>query len=292
MANSEEKFHKRRLRTSYFSVVISITLVLFMLGIFGTLLFQAENMAKSVRENFTFTVILKNDASEGDVRQFQKELELSEKVVSTEYITKDQAADELQESLGEEFVDFLGYNPLSDVIEVRLKSDFVNKENITSFEGEVLQGGLVQEVNYDPDLLDLVNDNIKRIGTIMLGAALLLILVSIALINSSIRLSIYSRRFTIKTMQLVGATKIFIQKPFMGQSVKLGLIGGVVSTLLLGTVYYFGQDTMQTIGLMMDPVMFAIIAAGMILFGTFLAWSCTFFAVKRYLKLKTDELYF
>lgn len=279
------------MRTSYLSVVVSITLVLFMLGVFGTLLLQAENMARNVRENFTFTVILKNDATEGEVRQFQKELELSDEVVGTEFITKDEAAEELQESLGEEFVDFLGYNPLSDVIEVRMRSEFVNQASIEAFEKEVLERGLVSEVAYDPDLLSLVNENIRRIGTILLGASLLLIIVSIALINSSIRLSIYSRRFTIKTMQLVGATKLFIQKPFISKSARLGLIGGILAAALLGTAQYFGKDTLSTLGMSFDLTMFALIAGGMIVFGTILAWCCTFVAVNRYLKLKTDDLY-
>lgn len=291
MANSEAKFYKRRLRSSYLSVVVSITLVLFMLGIFSTMLLQAEDMARQIRENFTFTVLLNNNASEGDVRQFQKELELSEKVVGTDYITKDQAADELEAELGEEFVEYLGYNPLSDVIEVHMNADFVSSGNVENFETELRESGLVSDVSYDPNLLSLVNENIKKIGTYLLGGALLLIFISIAMINSSIRLSIYSKRFTIKTMQLVGATKPFIQRPFMWQSVKLGLIGGLIASVLLYGIMEFGKSDFLTWGLQSSLEMMAITFGGMILFGIFLAWSCTFFAVKRYLNLKTDDLY-
>lgn len=292
MGNSEEKFHKRRLRSSYLSVVVSITLVLFMLGVFGTLLLQADDLARHVRENFTFEVLLQEDASEADVRQFQKELELSEQVVSTEFISKEEAAASFQEELGEEFVDFLGYNPLSDVIEIRMSAEYVNAESIEAFESNLSDRGIVQEVVYDRNLVELVNENIRRIGMILLGAALLLIIVSIALINSSIRLSIYSRRFTIKTMQLVGATKLFIQKPFMAQSARLGLISGVIASSLLGIILWFGRDQLLTVGIEFQPEIFAMIVGGMLVFGSFLAWSCTFIAVNRYLKLKTDQLYF
>lgn len=291
MATTEAKFYKRRLRSSYLSVIVSITLVLFMLGTFATMLLQADNMARQIRENFTFTVMLKNDASEGDVRQFQKELEVSEKVVSTDFITKDQAAEELQATLGEEFVEFLGFNPLSDVIEVHMQSDFVSQGSIEDFENEIRESGLVSDVAYDPDLLDLVNENIKRIGTILLGGALLLIIISIAMINSSIRLSIYSKRFTIKTMQLVGATKLFIQRPFMMQSIRLGFIGGLLATGLLFGAMELGKENFISWGLSASVEMIAMIGGAMIVFGTFLAWSCTFFAVNRYLKLKTDDLY-
>lgn len=291
MANSEDKFYKRRLRSSYISVVVSIALVLFMLGTFATMLLQAEDMARQIRENFTFTVLLKNTSSEGDVRQFQKELELSDKVVGTDFITKDQAAEELEAELGEEFVEYLGYNPLSDVIEVHMTSEFVSNGDVEAFETELRESGLVSDVSYDPNLLNLVNDNIKRVGTYLLGGAILLIFISIAMINSSIRLSIYSKRFTIKTMQLVGATKPFIQRPFMAQSVKLGLIGGVIATALLMVILEFGKSNFSSWGMEATPEMMAITGGGMIVFGAFLAWSCTFFAVKRYLNLKTDDLY-
>lgn len=292
MAGTEEKFHKRRLRSSYLSVVISITLVLFMLGVFATLALKAQDVSRKLLEDYAFTVMLKTDAQEADVRQFQKELELSEKVISTEFISRDEAAEELQESLGEEFVEFLGFNPLSDAIEIKMQYNFVNRNDVEAFKDEILKTGIVTDVAYDPNVLDLVNENIRRVGTGILIGAVLLILISIALINSSIRLAIYSKRFTIKTMQLVGATKTFIQRPFLSQSTQLGIIGGLLGAGLLGTLLYLGKDQFATVGLTYDLPFIAMILGGMIVFGVVLAWACTFVAVKRYLKLKTNELYF
>ncbi len=292
MARSEEKFHKRRLRSSYLSVIISITLVLFMLGTFGTVVLKSDEITRGLLEDYAFTVMLKNDAPEADVRQLQKELELSDKVVSTEFVPKEEAAIELQESIGEDFVDFLNYNPLSDAIVVKMQYNFVNTDDVEAFKDDLLQSGLIIDVAYDPNVLDIVNANIRRISTGLLIGAVLLILISIALINSSIRLSIYSKRFTIKTMQLVGATKTFIQKPFMRQSAQLGIFGGVLASIMLGGIFYFGRDAIAAMNLNIDLPFALMIFGGMIVFGSFLAWSCTFVAVKRYLKLKTDELYY
>ncbi|MDX5325545.1 MAG: permease-like cell division protein FtsX [Bacteroidota bacterium] len=292
MAQSFEKFNRRRLRSSYFSVTISIALVLFLLGLLGMLVINANELARQVRESFELSVNLSADAGEADVRELQKSLELRPEVRATEFIPKEQAAEDLQEDLGEDFVDFLGYNPLQDVIVVRLTSDFVEQGGVKAFEDELMSNALVQEVVYDPDLLELINENIKKIGIFLIGGALLLLLVSIALINSSIRLSIYSRRFLIKTMQLVGATRGFIQKPFMWQSMKLGLMGGIIASLLLSGLFIYLRENRPDLGLFTQPLHMGIIAAGLLITGVILAWLSTFFAVNKYLKLKTDELYF
>jgi cell division transport system permease protein len=218
MSNREEKFNKRRLRTAYFSVSISIALVLFMIGVLSVLVLNARTLAREMRENFTFTLLLKADAPEVDMRQLVKELQLMDYVKETEFISKDEAAEILQDELGEDFVDFLGYNPLSDALDIRLNADYVVTNEIEKIKNELSEHPLVTEVVYDPNLIQLVNENIERIGLILLGAIVLLLVIAIALINSSIRLTIYSRRFLIKTMQLVGATKGFIQKPFLARA--------------------------------------------------------------------------
>lgn len=293
MVKTEEKFHKSRLRSSYLSVVMSITAVLLMLGAVGVMGMKLDDITKKLLEEYAFTVMLKNDAPEADVRQFQKQLDLSDEVISTEYISREEAANEFQETLGEDFVDFLGYNPLSDAIEIRMKYNFVNTNDVERFKNELLESGVVSDIAYDPNVLDSVNAFVKRYGTITLIIWIVMIFISIALINSSIRLSIYSKRFTIKTMQLVGATKTFIQRPFMKQSAVLGAIGGVIASgILTGLAYYSNIKGFTTEELTIDMELMAIISGAIILFGTFLAWSCTFVAVKRYLKLKTDELYY
>ncbi|NVK05038.1 MAG: hypothetical protein HWD92_09445 [Flavobacteriia bacterium] len=293
MVKTEEKFHKSRLRSSYLSVVMSITAVLLMLGAVGVMGLKLDDITKKLLEEYAFTVMLKNDAPEADVRQFQKQLDLSDQVISTEFITKEEAANEFQETLGEDFVDFLGYNPLSDAIEIRMKYNFVNTNDVESFKNELLESGVVSDIAYDPNVLDSVNAFVKRYGTITLIVWIVMIFISIALINSSIRLSIYSKRFTIKTMQLVGATKTFIQRPFMKQSAVLGAVGGLIaSAILTGMAYYSNSKGFTTEELTIDMELMLMISGAIILFGTFLAWSCTFVAVKRYLKLKTDELYY
>lgn len=292
MANSSDKYTKRRLRTSYASVVISIALVLFVLGIFGLLLLNADSISKHVRENFAITVLLHNDASEVNVKQFQKSLDLSEYVKSTEYISKEEAAKELEKELEEDFLEFLGYNPLMNAIEIKLNAEFVNPEKLTALEKEYSNSEIVREVVYDKPLIQLMNDNIERIGIILIGGCILLALIAIGLINSSIRLSIYSKRFLIKTMQLVGANKSFIQRPFIWRSFRHGLLGGLLSSaLIFGLIYYGGTQSVDFKELQSFELI-SILLGGIIVMGIFISMSCTFFALKKYLKLKTDQLYF
>jgi cell division transport system permease protein len=292
MSNREEKFNKRRLRTAYFSVSISIALVLFMIGVLSVLVLNARTLAREMRENFTFTLLLKADAPEVDMRQLVKELQLMDYVKETEFISKDEAAEILQDELGEDFVDFLGYNPLSDALDIRLNADYVVTNEIEKIKNELSEHPLVTEVVYDPNLIQLVNENIERIGLILLGAIVLLLVIAIALINSSIRLTIYSRRFLIKTMQLVGATKGFIQKPFLARSVRLGTIGAFVAALLLAVAGLAVANYLpEIIDLMSIPLLVAVFGV-MLTLGILISLVSTWFAVNKFLKLKTDEIYY
>ena len=287
-----DRYTKRRLRSSYISVVISISLVLLVLGIFGLLLVNAGTIAREVRENFSFTVLLNNDASEVAVRQFQKSLELTPYVKSTEYISKEEAAAELKEALDEEFVEFLGYNPLMNAIAIHLKADYVNPEQLSYLESEFAKEDIVREVVYDKPLIQMMNENIERISLFLLIGCILLSLIAVGRINSSIRLSIYSRRFLIKTMQLVGATKGFIRKPFIWRSFRHGLYGSLIAIgLLVVILYYIGQNIPDFLELQ-DMKLLVVLFGGVLVMGIFISMSCTFFALKKYLKLKTDQLYF
>ncbi len=292
MKNSFEKFNRKRLRTAYLSVVISISLVLFVLGAFGFLVINAGNIARQVRENFSFSVMLKNDASPVEVKQFQKELELSPYVKNTEYISKEEAAELLKEDLDEEFVDFLGYNPLMNAIDIHLKAEYVNTEQLTFMEKEFLQKDFVREVVYDRPLIQLMNDNIERIGIVLIAGFLLLTLIAIGLINSSIRLGIYSKRFTIKTMQLVGATKGFIRKPFIFKSIQHGFLGALIASGLLYTSLYYLDQNIPDLKAAQNLNILLLVFSFLVLIGMFISMSCTFFAMKKYLRLKTDQLYF
>lgn len=292
MANNPAKYTRRRLRSSYASVVISISLVLFVLGLFGLLLLNAESISKEVKENFAINLLLKDDASEVEVKQFQKSLDLSEYVKGTEYISKDEAAEELKMELEEEFIEFLGYNPLLNAIELKLKAEFVVPEKLKELEEEFSSNNLVSEVVYDKPLIQLMNDNIERIGLFLIVGCILLSLIAIGLINSSIRLSIYSKRFLIKTMQLVGANKTFIQRPFIWKSFQHGLVGGIIACSLIFGLLYYLVNNYPEIAVMKDSKLIAILFAGVVAMGIFISMSCTFFALKKYLKLNTDQLYF
>lgn len=292
MSNLPDKFTRRRLRSAYLSVIISISLVLFVLGVFGLLVLNAKVIANKVKEDFAITVLLNNDAPEVEVRQFQKSLELSPYVKNTEYISKDEAAEELKVELEEDFMDFLGYNPLLNSIEIRLNAQYVNEEQITALEQEYNQQSFVNEVVYDKPLIQKMNENIERIGLFLLGGGVLLALIAIALINSSIRLSIYSRRFLIKTMQLVGATKNFIRKPFIWRSLRHGFYGSLVACLLLGLVIYYISRQVPDFGELQSILKLSLLFAGIFIGGLLISMSCTFFALRKYLKLTTDQLYF
>lgn len=292
MSSNEEKFNKRRLRSAFISVTISIALVLFMVGVLSILVLNARTLAREMRENFTFTLVLKSDAEEMAVRQFIKELQLKEYVKEAEYVSKAEAAESLQKDLGEDFVAFLGYNPLSDVIDIHLREDYVVTEEIEKVKTELATNALVSEVVYDPNLIQLVNENIKRIGLILLVGILLLLAIAIGLINSSIRLSIYSSRFLIKTMQLVGATRSFIQQPFLSRSVRLGIIGAMVAAALLALAGFGLYSYMPDLGLLISPTVMLLVFVLMLIIGVLISLVSTWFAVNKFLNIKTDEIYY
>lgn len=292
MSNLPDKFTRRRLRSSYISVIVSISLVLFVLGLFGLLVINAKVIANEVKENFAITVLINNEAPEVEVRQFQKSLELTPYVKSTEFISKDEAAAELKEELDEDFMDFLGYNPLLNSIEVRLKADYVNEQQLAFLEKEYSKKSFVNEVVYDKPLIQMMNENIERIGFFLIAGSILLSLVAIALINSSIRLSIYSRRFLIKTMQLVGATKTFIRKPFIWRSLRHGIFGSLVALGFLTLLIYYVSINVPGFTELQSPIKLAVLYGAVLLMGILISMSCTFFALRKYLKLTTDQLYY
>lgn len=292
MSKPADKYTRRRLRSSYLSVIVSISLVLFVLGIFGILLLNASNIARGVRENFAITLLLEDSAPEIEVRQFQKQLEFAPYVKSTEYISKEEAAEELKRDLDEEFVEFLGYNPLLNSIDIRLKAEFVNQEKLAELEEGFLAESFIQEVVYDKPLIQMMNENIERISLFLLGGSILLSLIAIGLINSSIRLSIYSRRFIIKTMQLVGATKTFIRMPFIWRSLRHGIYGSLVASVLLGLLLYYISQKIPGAGELQSALDMVILFSGIFVTGIVISLTCTFFALSKYLKLTTDQLYF
>lgn len=291
MKPKEEKASKRKLRTSYITTVVSITLVLFMLGIMGLLVLNAKKLSDYVRENIGFSIILKNEVKEPDVLRLQKIIDAKDFVKSTKHITKQEAAEELQKDLGENFIEFIGHNPLPVSIDVKLIAAYSNNDSIRLIEKELKEFPQIKEVWYQPSLVHLVNKNINKISLILLGFSFLLLLISIVLINNTIRLSVYAKRFIINTMRLVGATKFFIRGPFLRTSILHGFFAGIFANGMLMTVLYFLAEELPEMGFFADLYVISILTGGIIITGVLISFFSTFFAVNKYLRISSDKLY-
>jgi len=291
MPKKENRTYSRRIWSSYLTSIISISLVLLLLGLVGLLLINGRNIRKQVMESIGFNVILKENVKEADIYQLQKILDSREFILSTEYITKEEAALETEQMLGEDFIRFLGYNPLPPSIRVRLHQPWANPDSVMIIEQDLLKYNSIEEVYYKKSLLYAVNENIRQITLIILGFSILLALISVTLINNTIRLTIYSKRFVINTMQLVGATRRFIRIPFLIRSAVSGFTGSLVALALLFGLIYLLQDEFEGVISLRDYDMLAVLALGVILTGIVLNWVSTFFAVNKFLNMKTDKLY-
>ena len=292
MASSFEKYQKRRLISSYFSVVISISLVLFLLGLLGLLVLNSKRVADYFKEQISVTIFLKNDAKEVEVTQLKQSLALAEYVKSADYVSKEQAAEEHSETIGENFIDYLGYNPLQNSIDVHLIADYVTPELIDEITTEIKNKDFVDDVVYDKPLIAKLTENVKKISFWILVVSSVFLFIAVLLINSSIRLSVYSKRFTIKTMQMVGATKTFIRRPFIWRSIRLGIIGSIIAMIGMGVVLYYLNQAFIELHFLESKVMIAALFGFIFLIGVFITWISTYFATQRFLNLKTDELYY
>lgn len=289
---AEKSSSNWRLRSSFLSSIISNSLVLFMLGILMLLLFNAKKLSDYVKENIGFSVILHDDVREVDANFLRKTLDASPYVRVTEYISKEVAAKELQEELGEDFIGFLGYNPLSSSIEVRLKAGYANPDSIRKIEDELMAYRPVKEVFYQKSLVNLVNENVQKIGAILLLFSGLMLFVAIVLINNTIRLSVYSKRFLINTMKLVGATWGFIRKPFLIRGMLHGLYASILALGLLSGVVYVIQNEFYEVINFQQVELIAAIFGLVIVAGVIINLVSTSMAVSKYLRLRADELYY
>lgn len=292
MSTSFEKYQKRRLVSSYFSVVISIALVLFLLGMLGLLVLNTKKVADHFKEQIALTVYLKDNAKEVEIEQLKKSLAMADYTKSTTYVSKEEAAEAHSKEIGEDFMEFLGYNPLQNSIDVYMNADFVSGEQVDEIAADLTSKNFVDEVVYDKPLIALLNENVKKISFWILIASGVFTFIAVLLINSSIRLSVYSKRFIIKTMQMVGATKGFIRKPFIWQSVKLGIIGAIIALIGMAGALYYLNNSFPQLALTSDVKLLAGLFIGIFLLGIFITWLSTFFATSRFLNLKTDELYY
>lgn len=291
MSSSFEKFQKRRLISSYFSVVLSVFLVLFLLGILGLFVINSKKLSDDFKEEIAMTVFFKNEANDSVINAFQNELKVAKFVKSSVYVTKEQAAKQHTDIIGEDFMTFLGANPLQNSFDIHLKADYIDTENIRKIESRFRANEMVSDIVYDKQLVNLVNDNIKKVSMWILIVSGILAFIAVILINSSMRLSIYSNRFIIKTMQMVGATKSFIRKPFIMRSIKLGLIGSFLAVLALIGLLVYLDTTFPNLGILNDPIMTGAVLVSVMLVGILITWISTFFATQRYLNLRTDDLY-
>ncbi|HKJ48549.1 MAG TPA: ABC transporter permease [Christiangramia sp.] len=292
MTTSFERYQKRRLISSYFSVVISISLVLFLLGMLGLLVLNTKKVADHFKEQIALTVYLKDNAKEVEIEQLKKSLAMADYTKSTTFVSKEDAAEAHSEEIGEDFMEFLGYNPLQNSIDVYMNADFVSSEQVDQIAEDLTSKNFVDEVVYDKPLIALLNDNVKKISFWVLIASAVFTFIAVLLINSSIRLAVYSKRFIIKTMQMVGATKGFIRRPFIWQSVKLGLIGAILALIGMAAVLYYLNNSFTELNLLGDIKMLVILFSGIFLMGIVITWISTYFATSRFLNLKTDELYY
>ncbi len=271
---------------------ISISLVLFLLGLIILLGLFANNLSTYVKENLSFSIILGENMKETQILSLQKRLESSAFVKSTTFISKEQAAKELEEELGENPENFLGYNPLLPSLEVRLNAAYANNDSITIVEKKIRQDSNVRDVMYRKDLLQMVNENLQKLGLILLILAVVLLTISFALISNTIRLTIYSKRFIIHTMKLVGATGGFIRKPFIWNNMGAGIIAAVIAiSLLTGLLGYLSQEISNFWDLI-NIQMLVVVFVAVILLGIIISATATFFAVNKYLRMRVDNLYY
>jgi cell division transport system permease protein len=287
-----DKYTSRKVQSSSLTTIVSLSLVLFMLGLLAIIILNTRKLSDNVKENIGFQIILNDNAKEVDIQHLTKSLDASDYVKSTEFITKEEAAKRLQEDLGEDFINFLGFNPLLSSINVHLKAGYANTDSLTWIEKDLLDTKLVKEVIYQKSLVSLINENVQKISLIILGFSGLLMLIALALINNTIRLSIYSKRFIIKTMQLVGATQSFIRRPFVLKGIKHGIYGAAVAILMLIGVLYFAQKQLPELAELQDRNMLLTLFGLVIILGIIISWISTALAVRKYLRLKSDDLYY
>ena len=292
MPLQETNIGNKRLRSSYITSVVSISLVLFMIGLLGLLVLDSKKISDYVKENVQLDVFLKDDAKDADVQSLEATIGSTRYVKSVQYISKEQALESLKHDLGEDASSMLESNPLPASIEIMLKAVYANPDSMKKIADVIGMNKIVQEVSYHRTEVDAINQNFRTVALVILVFCGLLLIIAIALINNTIRLSLFSKRFLIKSMQLVGATKGFIRKPFIGRGLINGLYGSIIACILLSGLIYLIQREMPELKQLQDWQIIGTLFISITVFGLFLSGISTFFAVNRYLRLKLDDLYY
>ena len=281
----------RRILSSSASVVISLSLVLFVIGLLGLVVINAQRLSNYVKENIGFTIMLKEGVNEMEIMNFQKILDAADFAKSSTFVSKEQATKDLQNDLGEDFVSFLGYSPLLTSVDVKLNASYANTDSLAVIKAELNDYPLVHTIFYQENLIDKLNSNVNRLSFFLLSFCLLLFVIAFALINNTIRLSVYSKRFLIRTMRLVGATNSFIQKPFLVKGIYQGIYSSIFAIfMLIGSIQLIQSETASMLNIT-DLKIIGFIFILIFIFGFFLSWISTFFAVRKFIKQNESELY-
>ena len=272
---------------------ISTTLVLLLLGLVVFFVLAAHNLSVYVKENISFSVLVSDDMKESDILKLQKRLDKEAFVKQTEYISKKQALREQTEAMGTDPAEFLGYNPFTASIEIKLNADYANSDSISWIEQKIMQNKKVMEINYpQKDLIDAVNDNIRNISLMLLGLAVILTFISFALINNTIRLAIYSKRFLIHTMKLVGASWAFIRRPFLRRNFWIGVLAAFIAdSILWGAAYWLVSYEPELVKVITPEVM-VLVSGAVLVFGVLITWLCALLSINKYLRMKASTLYY
>lgn len=271
---------------------ISTMLVLLLLGLVVFFVLTANNLSVYVRENINFSVLISDEMKESDIIKLQKSLNEEPFVKESVYISKSQALKEQSEAMGTNPEEFLGYNPFTASIEVKLHSDYANSDSIAKIEKSIKKNTNIQDVLYQRDLIDAVNENIRNISLVLLVLAVVLTFISFALINNTIRLAIYSKRFLIHTMKLVGASWSFIRKPFLTRNIWSGVLAAVIAdAILMGTAYSLVSYEPELIRVITPDVML-LVSLSVLAFGVIITFLCAYLSINKYLRMKASSLYY
>lgn len=291
MNTTKNKFLNRQIISSSASVVISLSLVLFIIGLLGLLIINAQKVSNYLKENIGLTIMLKENITEIEITKFQKILDASYFVKTSEFVSKEKATIDLQNELGEDFVKFLGYSPLLASIDVKINAEYANTDSLAIIKNELIADLAVYDVFYQENLIDKLNSNINRLSFFLLSFCTLLFIIAFALINNTIRLSVYSKRFLIRTMRLVGATNSFIQKPFLIKSVYQGFYSAIFAIfMLIASIQLIQSETASMLNIT-DLKIIGIVFLLIFFSGMLLSWGSTFFAVRKFIKQNESELY-
>lgn len=292
MSKKEKNIIARRLVNSYLLSIVSISLVLLLVGAFGVIAINARQVSDYFKENIKIAAILKENVAENEALALKKRLEMLPAVKNTQYISKEQGTKEMKELLGQDFLDAFETNPIPISIELSLNASYFVTDSLELLKKDLLEIPQVDEVSYQASLVEILNKNMERIGFIIMAFIVLLLFVSFVLINNTVRLNVYSKRFSIYTMRLVGATKSFIRAPFLVKAMFQGLLSGLLAAVTLTGILYLIRSEFEQLFSIFRMDMLAVVLGGLVFLGVIICMACTFFVVNRLVTLSNDELYY